>query len=98
MKEYFTSSSDLVRKHRRMSGGHGGVGAQGFDVHFPDSLQTTIATKGVATCYNDMNESTGPPYHSEWGKEYCHQKGGMSTRGAYKAYKKYKMKYKNLKY
>jgi hypothetical protein len=77
MKEYFTKSSNLIRRQKKMLGGkHGGIGTQGFDSNFPDSIPTTIATKGIPLCYKGLNESNGPPYHPQWGKEFCHQKGG----------------------
>ena len=154
MKEYFTKSSDLLKKQKtktKMRGGNRHWGTQNHDSHFPDSLPTTMSpnetplnyrdmneangppfhsewgkqyakqsggtrveygaqnhdshfkdtlpTSAVANneqlCYRDLNESSGPPFHSEWGKQYCSQGGGKkSDKEIYKAYKKYKQKYK----
>ncbi len=106
MKEYFTSSSDLVKQQKKKM--HGGKtdlsswgGTQGFDSKFQDNLPANTPNNDHFLCYDNMNSPNSTPFHPIWGKQYCQQMGGEITRNHdnyenYKNYKKYKLKYKNL--
>lgn len=85
MKEYFTKSSDLLKKQMRGGSNTESWGAQNHDPQFPDSLETTVTPNEVETCYRDMNEASGAPFHSEWDKSYCNQSGGNNHISKYGA-------------
>lgn len=65
----------------------------------PTNPKPYVTNNSATTCYENTNMDNSTSWHPKWGPEYCKgsQTGGLSEREAYKLYKKYKRKYKNLK-
>ena len=101
MKEFFTSSSELL-KQKQMIGGDNEFsiwgGTQGLDSHFTDNIPSHTTDHSYNLCYSNMDSQHSTDYHPTWSNKYCHQYGGLfnSNNKEYMLYKKYKSKYKSM--
>ena len=86
MKDFFTSSSDLLKQKQKQM-----IGGNNIPSHPTDT--------GYNLCYSNRVRQNGSVYHPTWNNEHCHQYGGSSPNENtdYKLYKKYKLKYKSSK-
>ena len=83
MKDFFTSSSDLLKqKQKQMIGGDNEFsvwgGTQGLDSKFSDNIPSHTTDTSYNLCYSNMNHPNGSVYHPTWNNKYCHQYGGLS--------------------